>query len=328
MRTFFLAVVLLTTVVWPAGCSSSVDAPVCIAGRVENCPCPGGALGRQTCLASGTYGECVCDAVDAAPDRDGGSGGGTDAGPDAPDLDGGTSPQADGGTPPEQDAAVVHHGHVVLLGWSGIEAHEQLDREIANAMLLPEGRSAIEVLEYTEFATFDSGWDTQTRVRALVSSAATLRGRTVSYRELTHSGDLAAMLPAASVLLIYGQPRSFVSGLRNIGVDWHDTLSSFVDAGGVIVILTSRDLREEWQLVAGTGFFQSGSDVAYGRAPTEVVLPEDPVVSGVTSPYAAPSVDGIHCFPGMTGGVVVARTTDETGTTLPTLCATLRHIVR
>ena len=52
--------------------ASPMDRPTttCVPGRVEACPCTDGRTGAQTCGPDGTFGACVCSAMDAgdAPD--------------------------------------------------------------------------------------------------------------------------------------------------------------------------------------------------------------------------------------------------------------------
>lgn len=69
----------------------------CTAGRIEACPCTGGAPGAQTCGADGVHGPCVCLASDAGPvdvadvvavDAASTDAASTDAAPDAAPLPG------------------------------------------------------------------------------------------------------------------------------------------------------------------------------------------------------------------------------------------------
>ena len=337
MRSIVLASCVAT--LWLAGCGNSTTAPICVPGRVESCPCPTGGAGAQECLANGTFGACVCLAIDAGAVADVGLDASTqvdggvleDAAPlDAAIEDGSANDDAapvDAAT----DAAVPIHGHAVLFGWSGLAADDALDREILNAVFLTERGGPIEVLDYIEHSDFGGGWDTQGRVHALVDAEAHGRGRTVSYRDLTRSTSLEAMLPTASVLFIYPQPHTNWVELGNVGAAWHDAIDAYLDAGGVVIVLTSRDVHEEWRLVSGAGLFNSlGDATGSGSANTEIVMPLDPVAAGVISPYPAPVGDGIHCFPGLSGGVLVARTTNDgpSPQPLPTLCPTLRHLAR
>jgi hypothetical protein len=43
--------------------ASGDDAPRCIESKVEQCPCPDGQQGTQTCTAEGKYGICQCPAA-------------------------------------------------------------------------------------------------------------------------------------------------------------------------------------------------------------------------------------------------------------------------
>lgn len=204
------------------------------------------------------------------------------------------------------------------------------DTEIVNSVFLQGRGGAVRVLDYIERSEFTRGWDTQTRVHGVIDAGATQRGRQVFYTDLPRSTGLDAALPSADVLFIYGQDRAGSATLDGIGAAWHDTLDAFLDAGGVIVILTSRDCHEEWRLVSGTGLFDVPLGAQFGRAVLEVVVPDDPVVAGVTSPYRDPTVDGLACFQGLVGGVTLARTDDEPlqSPPLPMHCPVLAHITR
>ena len=48
------------------GSSSDDDggASACVEGRIEECPCPDGGDGFQTCDAQGVFGACQCDGAD------------------------------------------------------------------------------------------------------------------------------------------------------------------------------------------------------------------------------------------------------------------------
>lgn len=84
------------------GCAGESPAPVCAAGRVQSCPCPGGAAGAQECGPGGlAWGACVCpgDAgVDAGADVGDASSAGDvsapdDGGRDAALVDGAPAPR-------------------------------------------------------------------------------------------------------------------------------------------------------------------------------------------------------------------------------------------
>lgn len=67
MNKWRFLLVLLIMNAWATGCA---DKPVCAAGSVQRCPCPGGEESTQNCRTDGkAWGTCECDRVPAEPSR-------------------------------------------------------------------------------------------------------------------------------------------------------------------------------------------------------------------------------------------------------------------
>lgn len=56
-----------------SACTETAGVNTCVPSQVVACPCTGGGVGTQTCLADGTYGTCMCPTVDAGQANDGGA---------------------------------------------------------------------------------------------------------------------------------------------------------------------------------------------------------------------------------------------------------------
>lgn len=323
MRTFVstraLALAAILTV--SAGCS---DAPSCVAGRVETCPCSGGASGIQTCQADGTFGSCVCDGVDGGTTDSGVADAGIDAAvtEDAGASDSGASLDATTDDASASDAAVadggVVHGHAVLIGHLGIVPADGQDDVIANAIFSSERAGELDVVSYTERA--DPSW--MGHIEGLIDDQATARGRVVRRSTLATASGLGTALASADVLLVLHQLAD-ESTMRTVAGFWHDALVGFLDAGGVVVVLsaaTGGSGGYEYLLLDGDRLFTlPAREVNTASTSVEIVAPTDVVAAGVISPYPAGS-QSILCFPSSSGGTLVARTQTA-------LCPVVRHRV-
>lgn len=321
MRTVITprALALAAVLTLAAGCA---DAPSCVAGRVETCPCSGGASGIQTCQADGTFGSCVCERVDGGitdAGVDAGSdamvaedAGSTDAGAldamadDASALD---ATVADGGTA---------RGHAVLIGHLGIAPADGQDDVIANAIFSSERAGELDVVSYTERA--DPSW--MGHIDGLIDDQAAARGRVVRRSTLATASGLGTALASADVLLVLHQLAD-ESTMRTVAGFWHDALVEFLDAGGVVVVLsaaTGGSGGYEYLLLDGDRLFTlPAREVNASSTTVEIVAPTDVVAAGVISPYPAGS-QSILCFPSSSGGTLVARTQTA-------LCPVVRHRV-
>lgn len=56
-----------------SACTETAGVSTCVPSQVVACPCMGGGVGTQICLADGTYGTCMCPTVDAGQTNDGGA---------------------------------------------------------------------------------------------------------------------------------------------------------------------------------------------------------------------------------------------------------------
>lgn len=289
-----------------SGCASNA----CTPGRVESCPCLGGGVGVQQCLADGTFGSCTCEeAVDAAVPTDAGL-------PDTPVV--ADVPLGDD-TSIEPDAPVDVTGHAVLIGGYPFQPDEAFDRMIANAVLVSERTGDVAVTEYMEHAVVP-GWEIQARLHAAIDQRAEATGRTVTYTDLDAAFDLPDVIGSTDVLLIHGQTYAPAGWMNTVSMAWHDDLVAFLDAGGVVVVLAAQ--HEEHRVLSGAGLFGlPAASLPFNSVGTTftVVAPTDPIVTDVLSPFLATEVTGVVCFMGSTGGSVVARETVG-------LCPVVRHL--
>lgn len=304
-----------------AGCSSS---NACTPGRLESCPCAGGGTGIQECQANGTFGSCDCTAPDAPLPFDAGTEDDAPIAVDAPTD--GTAPTDDvvapDDVPSEPDAPVDVPGHVVLIGAYPLQVDESIDRIIANAVLLSERPGDVAVTEYVEHSTI-GGWDVQARLHEIIEDRAEAESRTVTFTDLTSAFDLEDVIGTTDVLFVHGQFNAGTGWMAGVASAWHDDLVAFVDAGGVVVVLSIN--KGEHAVVSGDDLLNVPSanwGTAYGPSTTfTVVAPDDPLGEGVISPFPATEPSSVVCFMGSSGGMLVARETTM-------LCPIVRHLER
>jgi hypothetical protein len=124
---------------------------------------------------------------------------------------------------------------------------------LENAVFLGERPGDLRVLEYIE-GVFDSStsWDVRPGVHPVLTGYASTVQRPISFTDLADYRELRNRLASSDVLLVYAQMLANSIQLRNIAYTWNPIINSFLDDGGVVVVL---DDGKTDQIAAGPGAF-------------------------------------------------------------------------
>ncbi|MFH0900914.1 MAG: EGF domain-containing protein, partial [Pseudomonadota bacterium] len=192
------------------------------------------------------------------------------------------------------DAAVVVRkevprppGHMVLIGHDFSNRSTDEDKIIGNSVLLANTTGTVQVLGYTQYSTATK----ITNSKAAIGARAGALGRSATITDLANYTQLATLLADKHVFLIYEQ--SLAAPFATISSAWAATLDAFVDRGGVIVLCDATS-NATYKLVSGL-ITVSGSSQLLPAPPTNqgvVLVPTDPVVKDVASPFTPTTFSG------------------------------------
>ena len=142
---------------------------------------------------------------------------------------------------------------------------------------------------------------------AAIDSTATALGRTWTKDTLDDSTQLDAALPGHDVLLVYEQAGASQPELAAIGTAWAATLQSFVDNGGIVLVLDyNGGLGGTYEILNSSGLLTvTGVTAITAGQDLTVVAPGDSLAAGVGSPYSASN--GTVSFQGIIDGTVVVE---------------------
>jgi hypothetical protein len=177
---------------------------------------------------------------------------------------------------------IVYLGHDYLTTNAG----SAQARVLSNAVLIPQ-TNPLKVLSYERYANATA----VAQVKTIISSAAAMVGRTVSVTSTAKDSDIPTKLvfTAFQVLVVHDQSGAPTGAMAALGSSWASTLTTFTQAGGVVLVLDG-----------GTGVgempaFSSGTTLLSVTAHTPLangtplldVASFDVVGVGVISPYGA-----------------------------------------
>ena len=197
-------------------------------------------------------------------------------------------------------------GHVIAVGHDFVIAPQQCSsqaRVVSNAVLLPLS-NPVRVLSYERYASAQA----VANVKSIVSAAAKLLGRKVTFTSTTLDAAVPAMLDinAYDVLLVPDQPMAASNDLAGLGAGWKQSqkLDDFLHGGGVIVALDGGGGVDEMPAFLGAaGLLATNGDTPASGALT-VTAPNDGVGLGVISPYV-PTANTVTLDTEPAGGNVV-----------------------
>jgi hypothetical protein len=305
-------------------CTPAASTATCVPGRTESCACLGGATGVQVCTDDSRFAPCQCPGDDAAVGVDAFISDGSIVEMDGSSEDASHSDDAavaDAGSDAGGADAGRIHGHAVIIGNNVIRGDESWDRLFANAIFLTERTGDIRVLEYTQYSA-GSGWEMHPR--DVMDAEATARGRVLTRTELTSAPDLTTALASADVFFVPGQVYADEAIMNGIASFWHAPLVSFVDAGGVVVVVGADSGGHggfEFHILDDPGLFGFGGGRMFVSMTSVISIVDttDPLAAGVLTPFPE-GLDFGECFPGSSRGTLVARS--------DALCPMVRHLVR
>jgi hypothetical protein len=177
---------------------------------------------------------------------------------------------------------IVYIGHDYLNTPTGTAQA----RVLSNAVFIPQ-TNPLKVLSYERYA----GAANVARVKAILNSFATQEGRGLSITSTSVDGDIPSMLvfSAFQVLVVEDQLTAPAGALATLGASWAATLTTFTQAGGIVVVLDGGMGQGQMpQLSTATTLLSvtAHSPIAIGT-PLDDVAPGDVVGVGVISPYGA-----------------------------------------
>ena len=157
-------------------------------------------------------------------------------------------------------------------------------RAFANAAFLP-AHNPVYIATYGEYA--DS---TVSQVEAVLAWSSTYKGRSFVLNPFATAADVVTELSIDhhDLLLVHDQPNAPAGELANIGSSWQATLSSYVRAGGTVLVLATNrgvnempDLLTSAALLDTTAVTSASGSILVNRAPADVVG------ANVQSPFLA-----------------------------------------
>lgn len=176
-------------------------------------------------------------------------------------------------------------GHVVVIGMNYATSTLASRTLLGNAVFLTAHDPA-RVLAYTEHGSPG----VINNVHALVSLQANLRGRTLELVPAATASSVNNNLSVLNhdVLLVHDQALVGPSGMNDIGIGMSGMLTSFVDDGGVVVVLATSDPPMS-AFLASSGLLPNTALVSVTGTQISNDEPASAVGLGVPSPFLASS---------------------------------------
>ncbi len=192
----------------------------------------------------------------------------------------------------------VTAGNVVVIGHDYFVAQttSAQARVLSNSVLLPSS-NPLRILSFEHYANATA----VTKAKAAIAAGAAAQGRTLSVTVSNNDNDIPNMLTIQNddVLLVYDQANAAPGTLGPLGASWAPTLSTFLGAGGVVVVLDGAEGQSStggemplFETSAGLLNVSAHTRIPPGT-PVDVVAPGDAVAVGVLSPYGV-TKDSVH----------------------------------
>ena len=153
------------------------------------------------------------------------------------------------------------------------------------------------VLVYTQYADMSFGGEFENTIKAIGSI-----GTNFSITELTDFNELSSMLPTNQILLIPEQENSNLPQLFDIGKAWAPILQDFINSGGAVI---QCDYGQKYGILTGAGLMNITTSTDFSLQDVNVVMPDDPIVNRVSSPYTASRYSSYYYT--IDGQVIVQR---------------------
>jgi hypothetical protein len=203
-------------------------------------------------------------------------------------------------------------GSLIFIGHDYTTYSQAQARVLSNAVLLPQTSKTIPVLSYERYASATP----LANVKNIIGMAATNIGRTLALTPTTTDSDVTTGLTIDKygVLLVADQPAANSGDLAALGGAWMTTVTTFAQAGGVVVVLDSNTgVQEMPAFVTATQLLSVTAQVSVPIfTPLDVMVLTDAVAQGVPSPYAAGAYSASFTTEPAGGSVVYVVTTFAT----------------
>ncbi len=154
------------------------------------------------------------------------------------------------------------------------------------------------VLVYTQYADMSAGGEYENTIKAIDST-----GTNFSITGLPDYTGLSSELAAHQILLIPEQENTTLPQLFDIGIAWASILQDFVSGGGAVI---QCDTGQKYGILTGAGLMNITTSSNFSGQPVDVVAPNDLIVKGVSSPYAASRYSSYYYT--IDGPAIVERT--------------------
>jgi len=200
-------------------------------------------------------------------------------------------------------------GHIVVIGHDYVTRRVGMSRIAGNAIFLGSG-NPVRVLAYEGTASGPSISGTN----AAISQVATARGRPW-LRTTALAAEVPLRLASSDVFLLYAQGGADDAALRSLGVMWSVALRTFLQRGGVVVVLeTVGESGGTWQVLEAAGLFTAVARAPLTTGTLRVMTPGDAVAIDVPLMYSVErntvrfdSSDGTIVVADSVGAVVLHR---------------------
>jgi hypothetical protein len=180
-------------------------------------------------------------------------------------------------------------GHVVLMGHNYLRSHFTQQQLLVNAVTIPFGPDVpeVHVLAFTGHAPTEDVSPTG-RANAAIMAVSSAAGIPVTITELIDETELPEVIGAYDTLLIYEQSLATDDDLQTLGMAWAATLVSFLNVGGVIVVLDGAQGNSgTWQVLDAAGLVAVDGTADASLTRVSIVRPSDMVARGVSPAYMA-----------------------------------------
>jgi hypothetical protein len=177
---------------------------------------------------------------------------------------------------------VVFIGHDYLTTPAGTAQA----RVLSNAVFIPQS-NPLNVMSYERYASAAA----VARVKSILNGFATQEGRGLSITSTSVDTDIPnkLVLSMFQVLIVQDQSTAPAGALATLGASWATTLTTFTQAGGIVVVLdggTGAAQMPAFSTATTLLRVTAQSTLATGT-PVDDTAPGDAVGVGVVSPYGA-----------------------------------------
>lgn len=219
-------------------------------------------------------------------------------------------------------------GHVVVIGHDYEVSYSMAQAKLLSNALLLAPAKALKVRSYEQYASVPA----VNNVKSILNAAAMAANRTITYTAANQPSDVSPGMTVLNtdVLVVYDQTKAPASSLAGIGTGWVQTLASFTQVGGIVIVLDGAGGMNPQMpaMMTSAKLLDVASDTAIstGTALT-VVAPQDAVGLGVVSPYGAGKHSVHFACNEANAGLVTYVVEDPTNDAGPTQPVTVHKVV-